>query len=706
MTSIFISVLNMSVTASYVVLAVMLARILLRKAPKVFSYGLWSLVLFRLVVPFSFSSRFSLFGLLQRPDNFISQNIGLMPKPTVDLGIKSISTVINNSLPAATGVASVNPLQVMLYLGAIVWLFGIGILLILGLIAYFRTKSRVQGATLIAENIYSSEQLVTPFVLGFIHPKIYLPSNILSAELAYVVEHEKAHIRRSDHLMKPLAYLALVLHWFNPLIWLSFWLMTKDMEMSCDERVLKSSEQDIRKIYSKLLLSLSTKQSGILNPLAFGESNVKSRIKNILNYKKPAFWVSLVILLILLVVAVPLISNNVKPLNGNSYLNTENVVPMKGLEIYVWKNKELTGNNDTYYTLQVGTNRIKELSEIYDTKLATNSLDKLNEMLAGFGSATEVFIYQMNTEDFTKAEMQAIADKIKLTQNTYSIAIGLWQGTTTGTDSDTIKSIVEANIAEIMSSPKASSNPKDYIDAHQNAYENIVKQGEEALTYLLQQFAAGDNNNLRGQLMMRLAQDLLGTRNNVSDTTLAPQEWFKALVISRETKLPDFQYGGINPIEKLVYATELAQVANPKQEGFIIVAPKIFASYEEENQLKVFVTTFSTTYRLYGKVLSEVGGSVVPAAITYTKDATGAYVLDSYQPASDGSEFAPSIKEFCRLPVSGKKIAGLADKILQHYGNYEDIIQLERLNLQQHLRANQQVGIMLALPSGETVPLT
>ncbi len=435
-----------------------------------------------------------------------------------------------------------------------------------------------------------------------------------------------------------------------------------------------------------------------------------TKIKDILDYKKPAFWVSLVILLILLVVAIPLISNNVKPLNGNSSLNTENAVPMKGLEIYVWKNEELTGNNDTYYTLQVGTNRIKELSEIYDTKLATNSMDKLNEKLAGFGSATEIFLYQMNTEDFTKAEMQAIADEIKLTNNTYSISIGLWQGTTTtsgtGADSDTIGSIVEANITEIMTSPKESSDPQAYIDAHQNAYENIVKQGEEALNYLLQQFAIGDNNNLRGRLMMRLAQDLLGTRNNVSDTHLAPQEWFKALVISSETKLPDFQYGGINPIEKLVYATELAQYANYQQEGFVIVAPKIFASYEEENQLKVFVTTFSTTYRLYGKMLSGVGGSVVPAAITYTKDATGVYVLSSYQPASDGSEFAPSIKEFCRLPVTGKKIAGLADKILQHYGNYDDIIQLERLNLKQHLRANQQAGIMLSLPDGSTIPLT
>ena len=435
---------------------------------------------------------------------------------------------------------------------------------------------------------------------------------------------------------------------------------------------------------------------------------MKSSIKNILDYKKPTFWVSLLIVAILLVLAIPLILNNLQPLNSEGSLQITDSVPMKGLEIYVWKNKDVMGNNDTYYTLRLGTNRIKELSEIYDTKLATNSMDKLNEKLAGFGSATEIFIYQMNTEDFSKAEMQAIADRLKLNNN-YSMAIGLWQGASTeiGSNKDGVESMISANIAEIMSSPKSASDPEAYIATHRDAYENILKQGEDALTYLLVEFAKGNNNNLRGQLMMSLAQELLGQRNNVSDPNLAPQQWFEALVILNETRLPDFRYGGTDPVQQLVYAAELEQQDNAyKKEGFVIVAPKIFASYEEENKLRVFVTTFSAIYQLYNKTLSEVGGSVIPAAITFTKDADGNYQLTSYQPASDGSEFAPSIKDFCRLPISGKKITGLAAKMLRHYGDYQDIIQLERLNLQQHLRANQQAGIMLSLPDGATVPLT
>lgn len=164
--------------------------------------------------------------------------------------------------------------------------------------------------------------------------------------------------------------------------------------------------------------------------------------------------------------------------------------------------------------------------------------------------------------------------------------------------------------------------------------------------------------------------------------------------ISKEIKLGNFSYNGTDDVEKLVYDTEIEK-HKTSREGFTIIAPHIFGSYEEDNKLKVFVTTFSSHYRLYGKVLSQEGGSVIPAAITYVKNSDGKYSLEEYKEAMDGSDFASSIKEFCTMPVSGKEIKDLADKILDHYGDYEDIMKLERKNLIKHLKANNQYGISL-----------
>jgi hypothetical protein len=255
-------------------------------------------------------------------------------------------------------------------------------------------------------------------------------------------------------------------------------------------------------------------------------------------------------------------------------------------------------------------------------------------------------------------------------------------------DENEIAKLVEENLAIILSSPKQYSNPYAYIQAHQEEYENIKKLGgEEALQYMLSQFKSGNAEGLRGHIMMQLCKELLGVRNNVTDETLTPQEWYDALSIRQEVKLPDFEYDGSDPIEKLVYATEIEKNSQP-QRGFTIVAPKIFGSYEEDELLKVFVTTFSATYKLYGNVLDEVGGSVVPSAITYKKDNSGNYVLEKYEQAKDGADWQPSIKKFCTMPVSEKEIPGLADKIIDHYGNRDDIRTLHWENLFKHLKAN------------------
>lgn len=220
------------------------------------------------------------------------------------------------------------------------------------------------------------------------------------------------------------------------------------------------------------------------------------------------------------------------------------------------------------------------------------------------------------------------------------------------------------------------------------------------------EFEKGNNNNLRGYIMMQLCKDILGDRNNVSDETSSPQEWFSQLSIYEETQLPNFVYDGDDPIEKLVYETEIKINTNPYRGGFVVAAPKIHASYEEGNKLKVFVTTYAANYHLYNKTLSVDGAGVVPSAITFVKNEKGSYILEKYEQAMDGSYFVKSIEDFSTMPVSGRKINGLAKNILAHYGNYNDIRALHRENLIKHLKTNNLTGIKLKTAAGDYIPLT
>lgn len=298
METIFIKILNMSLTASYVILLVLAARLLLRRAPRIFSYALWSIVLFRLVCPVSPESVFSLIPFKTAP---IPADIALQPVPRVESGIHIADNVVSSVLPAATPAASVNPLQIWLAAGTYLWLMGIAVLLIYSIVSVVRLKRRLNQAVFIEHNIYETSDTKTAFVLGLIRPKIYIPSGLSADERSYIIRHEQTHIRRFDHAVKLGAFLVLCLHWFNPLVWLAFALMSADMEMSCDERVLKEMGGEIKKAYSTSLLSLAAGRRLIgASPLAFGEGNIKRRIKNVLNYQKPALWIVVFALIVVL----------------------------------------------------------------------------------------------------------------------------------------------------------------------------------------------------------------------------------------------------------------------------------------------------------------------------------------------------------------------------------------------------------------------
>ncbi|TCZ75469.1 DUF4825 domain-containing protein [Paenibacillus albiflavus] len=299
MTNLFLIILNMSITATYVALAVIVVRFLLRRVPKIFSYILWLAVGIRLVIPVSFTSDFSLLRLIQpqaitstRFMEFVPMDIGMLKYPVMDAGFREISRFVNSSLPAATSMVSANPMQIIVWIGSIIWVSGAAILLLYSIASYLKMLSRVRTATLVKDNVFETDQITTPFVFGMLKPKIYIPIGLSEHELSYILLHEQTHIMRRDYLIKPFAYLLLIVHWFNPLMWLSYALMSKDMEMSCDERVVSKMGDQIKGGYSTALLSFSIRRSNLLtgSPLAFGESNVKARIKNILSYRRPSSW--------------------------------------------------------------------------------------------------------------------------------------------------------------------------------------------------------------------------------------------------------------------------------------------------------------------------------------------------------------------------------------------------------------------------------
>ncbi|MGI6066792.1 MAG: M56 family metallopeptidase [Bacillota bacterium] len=309
MSELFLTVLNMSFTASYVILFVILIRLLLKKAPKIITYALWGVVAFRLIIPFSFESMFS---LLPRNTNTvpIPHDIIYQQSPQINSGIEVVDSFVSDLLPAPTIEASVNPLHIYVEIGSYIWILGIIALLVYSLVSIVILKRQLKSVQLIEQNIFQAKNLKTPFVFGLIRPKIYLPVGLNVDERNYILLHEKTHIQRKDHIIKVLAFLIVSIHWFNPLVWIAFMLMSTDMELSCDERVLKEINEEIKKPYANSLLSLAAGRH-ILNgsPLAFGEGNVKGRIKNVLNYKKPRFWVIFIGFIIIIAASVGLLSN-------------------------------------------------------------------------------------------------------------------------------------------------------------------------------------------------------------------------------------------------------------------------------------------------------------------------------------------------------------------------------------------------------------
>ena len=309
MSELFLKIVNMSISASWAVVAVLALRFCLKKAPKWVNVLLWGIVAARMVFPFSIESVLSLIPSAET----ISPTVMMEQTPSVQTGVPALNHVINpvisGSFTPAPG-ASANPLQIWIPVLAGIWLFGIVALFLYSAVSYCRLRRKVCEAVILRDNIYQSENVCSPFVLGIIRPKIYLPYHMDSREVGHVIAHEQTHIRRKDHWWKPLGFLLLTIHWFNPLMWLSYVLLCRDIELACDEKVIGKMGNAQRADYTQALVACSVDRRLIAAcPLAFGEIGVKERVKSVMNYKKPAFWIVLASVIVCAVIAVCFLTN-------------------------------------------------------------------------------------------------------------------------------------------------------------------------------------------------------------------------------------------------------------------------------------------------------------------------------------------------------------------------------------------------------------
>ena len=310
MSVIFLKLLNLSISASWLVLVVLVLRLVLKRAPKWVNVLLWGMVALRLMLPFSIESALS---LIPSAETLSPEVVQFDPAPTITSGVELIDNAVNPSLSesfAAAPLASVNPLYVWTYLAGWVWLIGLAAMLLYALVSYLRLRRRVSASIPLRENIYVCDEVASPFILGILRPRIYLPSALDEAQRGSVLSHERAHLARRDHWWKPLGFALLAVYWFNPLLWLAYTLLCRDIELACDERVLCGMDAGQVKDYSSALLACSVPRRMLAAcPLAFGEVGVGARVKNALRYKKPAFWVVAVSVVVCTVVAVCFLTN-------------------------------------------------------------------------------------------------------------------------------------------------------------------------------------------------------------------------------------------------------------------------------------------------------------------------------------------------------------------------------------------------------------
>ena len=353
----FIKLLNMSIAASWLILVVMILRFSIKKIPKWSVLVLWSIVAVRLICPFSIESVFSLIPS--------EETIVVNPytaRPVIQSGFQTVDAHANNYIASNVYMGVTVPtdfLHIQLSIVTVVWLIGVAGVLLYTVIQYIRLRRKTREATLLYENIFFVDDLKMPFVFGIVYPKIYIPYSLEGKDLSYVIAHEQAHIDRRDHIWKPLAFCIVALHWFNPIGWIAYSLFCKDLELACDETVIRSLNISQRADYSQALLNCSSNTTRALYPLTFAEIGVKTRIKAIINYTRTSRIMYAFSMLIVLLVSLCFITNPVQALKGGTLIQATGIDGQVG---YIYEADLRGEEHEDAYDLLSALMRMKEES--------------------------------------------------------------------------------------------------------------------------------------------------------------------------------------------------------------------------------------------------------------------------------------------------------------------------------------------------------
>lgn len=410
----FLQVLNMSFVGGVAILIVFAARLILMRAPKIVSYVLWAAVLFRLLCPVSFESSISLIRVNTTP--VVKENI-YTEQPHITTGIEYVNTIVTQFLPKSSVGDSVYPMQVWTMVGTVIWLIGMSAIAMYNLVLTVRLKKRIVGAVRLIDNVYLADGIDVPFTMGLLRPKIYLPSSLPEGEREYVILHERTHIRRCDYLFKLLAFAALMVHWFNPLVWAAFFVADKDMEMSCDESVMRHAGADIRSDYADSLLNMTTGRRVMAGtPVFFGVGDVKSRIKNILRYKKPFLGITIVAVAIAVAVGIGIMANPSGDVQANTFIGGYCYIPMQGIE-----------EGKDFYTPTLTLSEDRRFGFFYDVLSSYLSIGSYtiedDILLAVTDDGLYHFSFRIKDDD-TLVFMVADSSQIKIRDQRFGIELG------------------------------------------------------------------------------------------------------------------------------------------------------------------------------------------------------------------------------------------------------------------------------------------
>lgn len=658
---IFLQILNMSLTGIYCVLAVLLVRLLLKKQPKIFSYALWFIVLFRMACPVSFESPFSAFRMtservitsqgIENITRVKEMGFGIQEDASADItqiGQNTItdnidgrnSDISNDNINRKTSESSNQDGKVVnvVSVASIIWIIGMFSMFGYAIISAVMMKRKLKSAEKRA-GYYEMEQIDTPFVYGMIRPKIYLPTGLSEQEMCYILEHERTHIRRCDYLIKPMAFFVLCIHWFNPFAWLAFFCMGKDMEMSCDEAVLRKLGKEIKRDYSTSLLKLACgRRFWNGSPLAFGEGTVKSRIKNILNYKKSGFWGILLAVVVLITAGAVLLSN---PKTSEKELAEKEQTDSNE------KDKMIEGEKKE----QEESQNIQGKNETEGDIVAFDSLpvyqkeqeEELKNLLASYGELTFDELHSSSSE-------KKYPDDMVIIGNTYDDISNLerWNTFYNRTRAG------EADAVLIVQYTVEGDAILDYLSYRDGSYYLMNdctrdKMGPQA--YLSTQCPYFNEYCYDGFVEYYLTQEKEITQEEIGRYQLssAAAQEDMALVFQCPYDYME-ECMGTAEVERMRQSDLQHCIGNAvlnhhgfeHENDFGTEAHHVLKIEENNDEVTVYAHIL---YQSYHSLEEEGSGSYIPTAITFTKGEDGRYRLKEYWTPGDGSYFKGDIEE-------------------------------------------------------------